>query len=59
MRNDMKRRKSLEYKIKFWFYRLTFGDVTHIVGRVFGFGIEFVMCAIALGLIFLIPALLR
>lgn len=56
MRKDMKRRKSLNYKIKFWFYRLTFRDISTGIKTVLSWMIEFVMCAIVFGLIFLVPA---
>lgn len=59
MRKDFVRRNSLTYKIKFWLYRLTSDDVTRCAKTVGSCIIEFIMCALALGLLFLIPAFLH
>ena len=54
----MKRtRNSLSYKIKMWYYRLTFRDIKHAVKIVLGFVFEFIMVFLGFVLIFLIPAL--
>jgi len=56
MRKDMKRRKSLIYKIKFWFYRLTFRDIENGCRNIFSWIFEFVMCVLIFAMIFLVPA---
>ena len=56
MRKNMMRRQSLIYKIKFWFYRLTFQDVLIKVKKVSNLVIEFIMCALMFGLLFFGPA---
>ena len=54
----MKRtRKSWSYKIKMWFYRLTFRDIKCAVKVVSEFIFEFIMVFLGFVLIFLIPAL--
>lgn len=56
MYKNMKKRQSIIYKMKFWFYRLTFRDVNIGVKMILNYVIEFVMCALIFGLIFLVPA---
>lgn len=54
----MKRtRKSWSYKIKMWFYRLTFEDVKKTTNIICSFAFEFVITLLGFILLFLIPAL--
>ena len=54
----MKRtRKSWSYKIKMWFYRLTFEDIKHAVKIVLGIAFEFIIVFLGFVLIFIFPAL--
>lgn len=57
MYKNMKKRRTLEYKMKLWFYKVTFRDVIDYVKAVLPFMVEIVMCALFLGLIFVVPAL--
>lgn len=59
MRKDFRRRQSISYKIKFWFYRLTFRDVCTGARSILSFVIEFIMCALLFGLLFIAPAFLH
>jgi hypothetical protein len=59
MRKDFKRRNSLTYKVKFWLFHLTGQEVKKALSLVVYYGIEFLMCALALGLIFFGPAFLH
>lgn len=54
----MKRtRKSWSYKIKMWFYRLTFEDIKKTANIICSFVFEFVIALLGFILLFLIPAL--
>ncbi len=57
MNKNVNRRKTLSYKIKLWFYKVTFRDMVDYVKKAVPFVVEFVMCALFFGLILLIPAL--
>ena len=57
MRGDFKRRRKLSSKIKLWFRRLTFRDVYGCIKFILSYAIEFMMCALIFGLLFLVPAL--
>lgn len=59
MRKDFMRRKSLTYKIKLWFYRITTQDVISGFKSVLCFSIEFIMCLLMFSLLFIIPAFFR
>lgn len=54
----MKRtRNSLSYKIKMWYYRLTFGDIKRALKTCYSFAFEFIIALLGFILLFLIPAL--
>ena len=56
MKNKMWYRNSLEYKIKMWFYRLTFQDVKKWC-MIFGeYTLEIIMTCIGLLILLFIPA---
>lgn len=59
MRKDFRRRQSICYKIKFWFYRLTFRDIKQFFTNAFSFGFEFIMGLCLFLSLFLIPAFFR
>lgn len=59
MRKDFMRRNSFIYKFKFWLYRLNRDDVVKCIRIILFYGFEVLMCALALGLLFFIPAFLR
>ena len=49
-------RNTLTYKIKMWFYRLTFRDVRNTI-RICGITIvEFIMCIIGFIILIILPA---
>lgn len=58
-KNDWKIRNSLKYKIKMWFYRLTFRDIAHVMKEIFNFTFEIVIAILGFIFIFIIPALLH
>ena len=54
----MKRtRNSLSYKIKMWYYRLTFGDIKHALKVGCSFVFEFIIALLGFILFFIFPAL--
>ena len=55
-RHSIKRRKSLIYKIKFWFYNLTFDDIKEYRKFCLEFVNEFLLVFAFLIIIFIIPA---
>ena len=52
---DYKRRKSFQYKIKMWFYRLTFRDIEKFMQICGKCVIEIVIMILSFVLIFIIP----
>ena len=52
---DLKRRKTIGYKIKLWFLTVTFQDIIHIIKIVFSWAFEFIVMGLALILLFIIP----
>jgi hypothetical protein len=52
---DLKRRKTIGYKIKLWFLTITFQDIIHIIKIIFSWAFEFVIMGLALILLFIIP----
>lgn len=59
MKKDFRRRQSINYKIKFWFYRLTFRDIKNFITKIFSFSFEFITGAFMLLVLFIIAALFR
>lgn len=59
MKKDFRRRQSINYKIKFWFYRLTFRDIKDFINKIFSFSFEFITGAIMFLILFIIAALFR
>lgn len=54
----MKRtRNSLSYKIKMWYYRLTFGDIKRALKTGYSFAFEFIIALLGFILFFIFPAL--
>ena len=54
----MKRsRNCLSYKIKMWYYRLTFRDIKHMIKIICSFAFEFVIALLGFILFFIFPAL--
>ena len=54
----MKRtRNCMSYKIKMWYYRLTFGDIKNILKKVSSFVFEFIIAFLGFILFFVFPAL--
>lgn len=53
---DFKKRNSLSYKIKMWFYHLTFWDIISISKGMIIFIINFLMVVIGFLLLFIGPA---
>ena len=55
-RQDLRRRKTIWYKIKLWFLRITFQDIIHIVKIIFSWVFEFVIMGLTfILLLFIIP----
>ena len=53
---DLKRRKTIGYKIKLWFLTVTFQDIIHIIKIVFSWVFEYVITGLAFVLLlFIIP----
>ena len=59
MHKNFIRRKSLMYKVKLWFYRLTLQDFIRDAKVALSFLVELVMCLLMFGLLFIAPAFLR
>lgn len=59
MKKDFRRRQSINYKIKFWFYRLTFRDIKDFINKIFSFSFEFITGALMFLVLFIIAALFR
>ena len=55
-RHNFRRRNSLIYKIKFWFYNLTIDDIKKYMKYAFNFMDEFLLVLAFLLLIFIAPA---
>lgn len=54
----MKRsRNCLSYKIRMWYYRLTFKEIKKVLKMVFSFVLKFVITLIGFALLFIFPAL--
>lgn len=54
----MKRtRKSWSYKIKMYYYRLTFRDIKLFGRKIFSFMFDFIIAVLGFVLIFVLPAL--
>jgi len=56
---DRKIRNSLRYKIKMWFFRLTFQDIQKGIKISWGFIIEILTAIIGFIFLFIVPALLH
>ena len=57
MSSKMWYRKTLRYRVKMWFYRLTFKDIKCAM-RICAIAIfEFIMCAIGFIILMVLPAL--
>ena len=55
-RQDLRRRKTIWYKMKLWFLKVTFRDIIHIVKIIFSWAFEFVIMGLAfILLLFIIP----
>ncbi len=55
-RQDLRRRKTIWYKIKLWFLRTTFQDTIYVLKIVFSWVFEFVITGLAFVLLlFIIP----
>jgi len=55
-RQDLKRRKTIGYKIKFWFLTVTFQDIINFLKVAFCGLVEFIIMGLALILmLFIIP----
>lgn len=53
---DLRRRKTIWYKIKLWFLRTTFQDIIYVLKTVFSWAFEFVITGLAFVLLlFIIP----
>lgn len=54
-RQDLRRRKTILYKIKLWFLKATFQDIIHVIRIIFSWAFEFVIVGLAFILLFIIP----
>lgn len=52
---NLKRRKTIGYKIKLWLLMVTFQDIIRIIKIIFSWVFEFVIMGLALILLFIIP----
>jgi len=52
-------RKTWQYQIKMWLYRLTFRDITYTTKQIILFIIEIVMTLLGLGILLILPAFFR
>lgn len=53
---DLKKRKTIWYKIKLWFLRISFQDIIYILKTIFSWAFEFVIAGLAFVLLlFIIP----
>lgn len=59
MKNKIWYRKTLRYKIKMWFYRLTFRDVENTTKKFFLMLFEIVISGLGFLILFLLPVFLR
>ena len=55
-RQDLKKRKTIWYKMKLWFLRTSFQDIIYILKTIFSWTSEFVIAGLAFVLLlFIIP----
>ena len=59
MKNKMWYRNTLQYKIKMWFYRLTFQDIINITKKIIVIVLEIIMSFLGFGLLLILPAFFR
>ena len=57
LHNKMQYRKTFRYKIKMWFYRLTFRDIKAYAQIVLDFTFEIIIGILGFVLVFIIPAI--
>lgn len=56
MKNKLWYRKTLLYKIKMWFYHLTFRDIKNFIQNGIYFILEIIMVVLGFIIIFILPA---
>lgn len=57
MKNKLWYRQTIQYKIKMWFYRLTFRDVEKATKNIVMFVFEIIMAILVFGFVLILPAI--